>query len=330
MQPVNSFPKIATDGSLRETARHGSAAYPFQYYLEDVWDFDLHCIDWHWHPELEFVYVRTGAVEVSAGGQEHTLPVGCGMFITRQVTHRFWARQSARMPNFLFLPSLLAPEGSLIYTRSILPVLMSAPPCLLLDPQTPWQADVLRIMNAIFDLHEAHAPDREFAVLRLLMALWEALLHHLDPHAPEAAAISGDQDRLQTMLAFIHEHYREPLALQSIADAVYLSKSSALQIFRRGVRMSPVAYLIRYRLQRAAQLLRATQKSVSAIAEETGFASAGYFCRRFKELFQLSPNAYRRQRQCGGPAAPAHVSLDNRPSPPYGASVLSIPTGAAP
>ena len=41
--------KITTDETLRETVQHGSERYPFAYYPEDIWQFDFHRIDWHWH-----------------------------------------------------------------------------------------------------------------------------------------------------------------------------------------------------------------------------------------------------------------------------------------
>ena len=44
--------KITTDETLRETIRHGDSSYPFAYYPENIWQFDFHRIDWHWHSEL--------------------------------------------------------------------------------------------------------------------------------------------------------------------------------------------------------------------------------------------------------------------------------------
>ena len=41
--------KITTDETLRETVQHGSERYPFAYYPEDIWQFDFHRIDCHWH-----------------------------------------------------------------------------------------------------------------------------------------------------------------------------------------------------------------------------------------------------------------------------------------
>ena len=46
--------------TLRETVSHGSEEYPFKYYYEDIWLFDFHCIDWHWHSEVEFVFLEKG------------------------------------------------------------------------------------------------------------------------------------------------------------------------------------------------------------------------------------------------------------------------------
>lgn len=60
MKPFNNYSAVSTDDTYLENVQHGNAQYPFAYYLEDIWQFDLHCIGWHWHPELEFVYVTKG------------------------------------------------------------------------------------------------------------------------------------------------------------------------------------------------------------------------------------------------------------------------------
>ena len=52
--------KTTTDETLWETIRHGNSSYPFAYYPENIWQFDFHRIDWHWHHELEFLFVAEG------------------------------------------------------------------------------------------------------------------------------------------------------------------------------------------------------------------------------------------------------------------------------
>ncbi len=292
MNAIRGFSKIHTDETLLETVAHGSAAFPFQYYLEDVWDFDLHRVDWHWHPEVEFLSPRSGEVRCAVAGERLTLRAGQGMFVNSRAVHRFEADGPAELPNMVFSPALLAPEESLVYRDFIWPVLAQSGPCRVFDASVPWQAEALARMNAVFALWEGEVPSA-LTTVRLLLELWELLYEHMDA-APESAAPSP---RLQVMMQFIHEHYAQPITLEDIAAAVYVSGSSALQIFREGIHTSPVAYLIQYRLRRAAQLLRETDKSVAAIAAETGFQSAGYFCRRFRALFGASPGDYRRQRR---------------------------------
>lgn len=59
--------KIITDETLMEKRTHGQSVFPFQYYLEDIWDFDFHTIGWHWHQEIEFIYVQSGEVQCYIG-----------------------------------------------------------------------------------------------------------------------------------------------------------------------------------------------------------------------------------------------------------------------
>ncbi|MFR4024018.1 MAG: helix-turn-helix transcriptional regulator [[Eubacterium] siraeum] len=52
-------------------------------------------------------------------------------------------------------------------------------------------------------------------------------------------------------------------------------------------------YVVEYRLKRASKLLVDTENSVCTIAHETGFENIGYFCRRFKKLYGVTPIYYR-------------------------------------
>ena len=51
-----SYNKIITDENLMETLQHGTTAYPFKFYYDNLRLYDFNCIEWHWHTEFEFVY----------------------------------------------------------------------------------------------------------------------------------------------------------------------------------------------------------------------------------------------------------------------------------
>ncbi len=94
--------KIITDETLMEKRTHGQSAFPFQYYLEDIWDFDFHTIGWHWHQEIEFIYVQSGEVQCCIGKDDFSLPAGSGLFINTKIIHQLAAKQPTLIPNIVF------------------------------------------------------------------------------------------------------------------------------------------------------------------------------------------------------------------------------------
>lgn len=110
MKINNSYPKILTEETLRETISHGNNEFPFCYYLKDIWMYDFHCVDWHWHPEVEFVFLEKGTATLLVESNHYILTEGNGVFINSQVIHRFEADDHAISPNSVFFPSLLSHE----------------------------------------------------------------------------------------------------------------------------------------------------------------------------------------------------------------------------
>ena len=165
-------------------------------------------------------------------------------------------------------------------------------------PAADWQQEVLDGLNGIFAL-QRQPEGNELLTVRLLIGLWDTLCRNTTP-APAAqseAGAAGSQARVQIMMRYIQENYRRPITLDEIAAAVSVSKSGALKLFAHFLNTSPIAYLIRYRLQRAANLLAATEKTVADIAQDTGFHDAAYFCRTFKKLYGVTPTEYRNTRR---------------------------------
>ena len=296
MKADNNYSRIRTDETLRETVCHGSDEYPFKYYNEDIWLFDFHCIDWHWHSEVEFVFIEKGTAEFLVGSGRYVLTEGTGIFINSQVIHRFEASESVIIPNIVFSPSLLSAEDSLIYRKYIQPLLDSSVECLIFSPEVPWQKEVLKNLLLVFDVQDTESIG-EIKTVELLLKIWETVYKNanISESIPAAKATAHTQAQLQIMMQYIHKNYSEHITLADIAQTVSVSKSSALNIFNKYLRISPVSYLINYRLKRAAKLLASTDNSIYSIASNTGFENAGYFCRSFKELFGVTPSEYRKK-----------------------------------
>ena len=85
----------------------------------------------------------------------------------------------------------------------------------------------------------------------------------------------------------------EPLAVDDLARAAGLSRAHFSREFRAAFGESPHAYLLTRRLERAAALLRTTDRSISDICFSVGLSSVGSFTTSFTRMFEKSPAAYR-------------------------------------
>lgn len=85
--------------------------------------------------------------------------------------------------------------------------------------------------------------------------------------------------------------------LPELAQRVCLNEAYLSRRFRQGIGVSPMAYLTRCRVERAAQLLLRTTQPITQIAAEVGWSDSNYFARRFRDHFGQSATAYRAARR---------------------------------
>lgn len=293
-----TYNKILTDENMMETIQHGSKEYPFHFYYDNLELFDFHCIEWHWHTEFEFVYVETGTVYFGISEKQFALSEGQGVFINSKILHRYFSQEKAIVPNFVLMPVFLAPQDSLIYQKYVLPIMSSPMDYQIFSSDIPWQAQVLSLMREITAAQEKTC-DVELVSSYLIQKIWHILYQNTDvEHMGKKENYSASsQARLQLMMQYIHQDFAYNISLSDIADQAKVSKSTALNLFQRYLGISPVTYLVNYRLQEAAKLLASTEKKVTVISKDTGFDSVDYFCKAFKKYYKLTPTEYRKKAQ---------------------------------
>ena len=293
-----TYNKILTDENMMETIQHGSKEYPFHFYYDNLELFDFHCIEWHWHTEFEFVYVETGTVYFGISEKQFALSEGQGVFINSKILHRYFSQGNAIVPNFVLMPYFIAAQDSLIYQKYVLPIMASPMDYQIFSSDIPWQAQALSLMREMMAAQEK-ASDVELVNSYLIQKIWHILYQNTDiEHMGKKENYSASsQARLQLMMQYIHQKSAYNISLSDIADQAKVSKSTALNLFQRYLGISPVTYLVNYRLQEAAKLLASTEKKVTVISKDTGFDSVDYFCKAFKKYYKLTPTEYRKKAQ---------------------------------
>ena len=99
-------------------------------------------------------------------------------------------------------------------------------------------------------------------------------------------------------------HFAEPLDLDALAAVAAMSKFHFQRLFTATYGVSPAAHLSQRRIERAQDLLRATNLTITEVCHAVGFSSLGSFSSRFRALVGVSPSDFQRRYAAGAPHIP--------------------------
>ncbi len=103
-------------------------------------------------------------------------------------------------------------------------------------------------------------------------------------------------------MRYIREHHAEPLTLDMLAERYRIKAKYFSSLFRKYAGIGPIGYLIRYRMNRANEMLVTGQFSVGAVAKSVGYSDAYYFSRLFKKHKGLPPGQVGMRRKRNHPS----------------------------
>lgn len=87
--------------------------------------------------------------------------------------------------------------------------------------------------------------------------------------------------------------YNKKIKIQEVADRVGINRSYLTNIFKREMNMSPQEFLINFRLEKAAEMLRESEEPVGSIASSVGYTDALTFSKAFKQKYGVTPTEFR-------------------------------------
>ncbi len=288
------------DHNLMDVSFRGTPDFPIQFSLDVLRDYQHSLIDWHWHPALEFSLVRHGQVRYYVENLTFDLPAGDGILKNANVLHRVEPHPQhpdGEMLSVFMDTEFIAPAKSLLHKQYVAPLISdSRLTGLPLRQEVPWQGKVLSHLAEACALSEEKTGSYALKIHCLMCEIWELLWTYFDT-LPQRTPSPRDltmQVRAKQMMAFIQEHYQEKLTLAQIAASASISKTACLSCFRQTLGISPMDYVLHYRLDCAAHLLSATAQNVSEISMACGFEDPSYFGKLFRRRTGLTPLQYRR------------------------------------
>ena len=201
--------------------------------------------------------------------------------------------EPCRFRSFVFDASIVSGmPGSVFDVKYVRPLMEKGPTFLRLDMEGADEA-CLRAFQRAFAACAEETPEFEF---RVREALTEVLLYVLKKCRLESTRALPDagEKRLKQMLEWMDAHIDQPVTLREIAASANVCPRECQRIFKRYLHVSPIEYMQRRRIFTAAQMLSETDRAVTEIALDCGFASPSYFTRQFRLMVGAAPTAYRK------------------------------------
>lgn len=241
------------------------------------------------HGDIELNFVYSGALRYFAGGRFVDVSAGTLAVFWGALPHQVVELEPrtefmyARVP----LVTLLRYDLPSSFLRKVLGG------DLVIDPQSPaWDADLTR--RWVADRTSGDA-----AALRACELEIEARLRRLSSRRQQRLASRSPEHKarrqVEAVATFLAESYKEDISTTDIGRAVGLHPNYAMTLFRRECGMSIWQYLIRLRLSHAQLMLLTTDKTVLAIALESGFGSLARFYAAFTRECSISPGEFRKR-----------------------------------
>lgn len=283
------------DESGRELLTYGTADFPIAFFDDDLTKV---AVPFHWHDELEIVIITKGIVRVRIAGNDLVLTPGQGYFANSGILHSATLESKAGHQHALvFSPRIISQAEDLIWKTCVAPVLGNPHiPFFRLTPSVPWQQDFLQLAEKAWEcgaydqsdypIHVRSCLTRAFSLITANMAGIENELSCTDRY-------QRDEIRVKKALQYIEQNYDAAISIDDIAGSAGVSVSTCLRLFRTVLGTTPVQYLIRHRLERAAEKLKLTDgRTISEIACSCGFSDASYFNRCFRREYGMTPSEF--------------------------------------
>ncbi|WP_407314138.1 AraC family transcriptional regulator [Desulfosporosinus sp. SB140] len=290
---------IPISKDLQETTIHGDYAFPLAIYEDHLHSNLIGYVDLHWHDELQFSYVTKGAVEFVVNQKNYCISENQGIFINSGCLHMAKAivdPDSTYICINVNAKLLSSFQGSIIDTAYVTPFIESeCLPVILFEGTVPWQKDILSGLHRINFLYEKGEFAYELNILLEFTQVWLNIVTNMkDILQGTNKPSETNQNRLKTFLSFIQRNYRNKISLEDIASSANVSRGECCRLFRNTIQISPIEYLISYRINKSLYLLENSSMTVSQISDYVGFGSVSYFIERFRKQIGAPPKEFQR------------------------------------
>ena len=254
----------------------------------------------HWHDFIELVYVKRGHGLHCHEDQAYPIHGGDCFVINTGELHGYKKNADLKIVNILFTQEFLKPLSPVLSSVGGFADFFSLEPLFRKETSFRYKlhlaSDQRLHVETLIDrlIHELDTRKNGFEAMStgLFIEIITILSRAFSDQNSTAmrSDLSGKGEAVGQAISYLESAFDKEVSLQDVASSVCLSVSRLSHVFKTATGMSLMDYLLRYRLDRAKELLRVDKKrTITDVAFSVGFHDPGYFSRAFKKYFGHSP-----------------------------------------
>jgi len=250
---------------------------------------------WHYHPEIEIVFVNEGTGKLQIGSHMSFYTNGTLMLIGSNLPHcgftdNHTGNKSETIiqmsPSFLGDSFFNIPE--MVGIKNMLEQAKKG---------IVYHGDAKRKIGALIERLAALDPfDRLLGIFKILKEMQQTEEYTmLNAKGFIIETPLQDNNRINMIFNFVQKEFTRPIPLEEIAEKVSMSVPGFCRYFKKITGKTFIQFVNKYRLVHAAKLLHEKQMSITDVCYESGFSNFSHFNKLFKQFSGKTPSMYRNE-----------------------------------
>lgn len=285
--------------SLKENKNHGNSMLPLTVY-EATLIKGVHDLFFHWHDELEIIYIESGSGTFQVNLESYEVKSGDILVIQPGTIHNGEGFKDAPLHcktivfNLDMLKSIMVDATVLKFLNPIINKEFCS--TILINKNSIGYSNIASSLKGILSSYENNSYGYQLEIKGLLFIFLSQLFSNKYFKVVATADSSKNKkvERLKSVIDYIQSNYNKPISIKELATVVNYSEFHFIRFFREQTGLTCVQYINLIRLDMASRLLKETSLSITEISLDVGFDNVSYFIRVFKNKYGLTPDKYRK------------------------------------
>ena len=247
----------------------------------------------HWHDELEILYYLNGGTEICVEHKTFQLPKKQVIVVDSRQIHSTHTSDTTAM----FVCIHISKAKLLEYVPDAESLAIRCLPEDITEENFPAYLEICKLAGSLVQLYMEDSPFFALESEGIILQMFARILRHFSVRTlPEQTGQPlSSRERFREIIAYINNHYAEPLTLAEIAEHTGLTREYFCRFFKRNMGISFLEYVNEVRLSHIYHDLFHTDQSISRLMENNGFTNQKLFNQSFKKRYGRTPSQVRKE-----------------------------------